>query len=86
MLPQLAMDKADSSHMLEKDLEMFRIQENLARLYTRLEDHHQTKAELEAKHRQTQDRLEEIKGQFSNITNQDSKTKANGESFMQFGY
>lgn len=82
-LPQLATEKADSSYMLEIDVEMFKIQEHLARLYTRLEGHHQTKAQAEAKHRQAQDRLDEIKSQFSNITSQDRKAKANGETVLQ---
>lgn len=80
------MEKADSSHMLEIDLEMFRTQEHLARLYTRLEDYHQTKAQVEVKHRQAQDDLETMKNQFSNITSQDSKAKANGKTVLRFGY
>ncbi|XP_044044651.1 coiled-coil domain-containing protein 40 [Siniperca chuatsi] len=74
---KLAMEKADASHILEIGVEMFRIQEQLARLQTRLEDRHHTKAQAEAKHRQAQDRLEAMRNQCSSITSQYSKAKAN---------
>ncbi len=79
------MEKADANHMLEIGVEMFRIQEQLARLQTRLEDRHHTKAQAEAKHQQAQDQLEAMKNQCSSITHQDSKAKANGETDLPFG-
>lgn len=84
-LPQLAMKKEDDNLMLEMGTEMFRIQEQLARLQTRLEDRHHTKAQAEARHRQAQDQLEAMKSQYSIITSQDSKAKANGETDLPFG-
>lgn len=77
---QLALEKADAKHILETGVEMFRIQERLARLQTRLEDRNHTKAQAEAKHLQAQDQLEAMKSQYSSITSQDSKAKANGET------
>lgn len=74
------MEKAAASNIQEICLEMFRIQEQLARLQTRLEDRHQTKAQAEAKHRQAQDQLEEIKCQYSSDASQDRKARANGET------
>ena len=58
---------------------MYGVQEQLARLQTRLDDRQHTKAEAEAKRQQARDQLEEIKRQYSNITGQDRKDKANGE-------
>lgn len=84
-LSQLAMEKADDDYMLEINLDMFRIQEQLARLQTRLEDRHNTKAQAEAKHWQAQDQLEATKSQCSSITSQDRKAKANGETDLPFG-
>ncbi|XP_037328820.2 coiled-coil domain-containing protein 40 isoform X2 [Pungitius pungitius] len=74
---KLATEKADANQLLEMDLEMFRIQEQLARLQTRLETHHHTKAQAEAKHQQAQDQLEAMKSQFARITCQNEKAKAN---------
>nr|XP_046258864.1 coiled-coil domain-containing protein 40 isoform X2 [Scatophagus argus] len=73
---KLALEKTDANHILETGVEMFRIQEQLARLQTRLEDRHHTKEQAEAKHQQAQFQLEEMKSQYSNITNQDNKAKA----------
>ncbi|XP_029295682.1 coiled-coil domain-containing protein 40, partial [Cottoperca gobio] len=74
---KLAMEKADDNHIKEMGVEMFRLQDQLARLQTRLDDRHHNKAQAEAKHRQAQDQLEEMKSQYSSITSQDGKAKAN---------
>ncbi|XP_018534051.1 coiled-coil domain-containing protein 40 isoform X1 [Lates calcarifer] len=74
---KLAMEKADASHVQENGVEMFRLQEQLARLHARLEDRHQIKAQAEAKHRQAQDQLEATKSQYSSTASQASKAKAN---------
>lgn len=84
-LPQLAMEKADASHLQEITVEMFRIQEQLARLHTRLEDRHQTKEQAEAKNRQAQDHLEAMRSHYSSTTSQASNVKANGETDWPFG-
>ncbi|TKS69266.1 Coiled-coil domain-containing protein 40 [Collichthys lucidus] len=73
----LALEKADTNHMQQVNIDMFRIQEQLARLQTKLEGLHHSKAEVEAKHQKTQDQLEEMKGHFSRVTSQDSRAKAN---------
>ncbi|KAM8880531.1 coiled-coil domain-containing protein 40 isoform 2-T3 [Spinachia spinachia] len=73
---KLATEKADANHLLEIDVEMFRIQEQLARLQTRLDGHHHTKAQAEAKHQQAQDQLEAMKNQCARITGQNGKAKA----------
>ncbi|KAM7418487.1 hypothetical protein PAMA_015890 [Pampus argenteus] len=74
---KMAMEKAADSNTQETYLEMFRIQEQLARLQTRLEDRHQTKAQAEAKRKQTQDQLEAMKRQYSSNSSQDNKARAN---------
>lgn len=84
-LPQLATEKQDADHILEIGVEMFRIQEQLARLQTRLEDRHHTKTQAEAKHQQAQDQLAAMRNKWSSITSQNSKAKANGETDLPFG-
>ncbi|XP_041790181.1 coiled-coil domain-containing protein 40 [Chelmon rostratus] len=74
---KLALEKQDDNHRMETSAVIFKIQEQLARLKTKMEDRHHTKAQAEAKHRQTQDQLEAIKSQHSSITSQESKAKAN---------
>ncbi|XP_035492156.1 coiled-coil domain-containing protein 40 isoform X1 [Scophthalmus maximus] len=73
---KLAEEKADTRLTLEMGFEMSVIQEQLARLHTRLEDHHQTKAQAEAKCRQAQDQLEEVKGHHSSTLDKHSKATA----------
>ncbi|XP_069386026.1 coiled-coil domain-containing protein 40-like isoform X2 [Paralichthys olivaceus] len=73
---KLAMEKAEASLIQEKGLKMFRIQEQLARLHTRLEEQHQNKAQAETEYRQAQDQLEAGNSRFSNISSQHSKAKA----------
>lgn len=58
---------------------MFRVQKQLARLQTRLHDHHHTKAQAKAKHQQAQDQLKTMKGRCARTTSQNAKAKANGE-------
>ncbi|XP_026158224.1 coiled-coil domain-containing protein 40 [Mastacembelus armatus] len=79
---KMAIEKADDSHTLEMGVEMFRIQEQLARLYTTLEDRNQTKAQAEVKHQQAQDQLEAMKSKFSSTTSQDSKAKASASQLQ----
>ncbi|XP_034400840.1 coiled-coil domain-containing protein 40 [Cyclopterus lumpus] len=74
---KLAKEKADTNHIQETGVEMFRVQEQLARLQTKLDDHHHTKAQAEAKHQQVQDQLESMKSQYSRISSQNGKAKAN---------
>ncbi|XP_023262649.1 coiled-coil domain-containing protein 40 [Seriola lalandi dorsalis] len=74
---KLAVEKADASHLQDIGFEMFTIQEQLARLYTRLEDRQHTKVQAEAKHRQAQDQLEATKNHYSSTTSQCSKAKTN---------
>ncbi|XP_049428773.1 coiled-coil domain-containing protein 40 [Epinephelus fuscoguttatus] len=73
---KLEMEKADASHIQEKNVEMFRTQEHLGRLQTRLDDRHHTKAQAEAKHQQTQDQLGVMKSHHSSISNRAIKAKA----------
>ncbi|XP_073328647.1 coiled-coil domain-containing protein 40 [Pagrus major] len=71
-----ALEKADASHLQEMKTENFRVQKQLSRLRTKLEDRRQTKEQAEAKHRKAQDQLQEMKSQFTSLTSQDSKAKA----------
>ncbi|XP_040892417.1 coiled-coil domain-containing protein 40 [Toxotes jaculatrix] len=74
---KLVMEKADASYIQEISVEMFNIQEQVARLHSRLDDRHQTKAQAEAKQRQAQDQLEAMKSHYSSTTSQYSKAKTN---------
>lgn len=76
----MVLEKADAKLILETGVEMFKIQEQLARLQTRLEDRNHTKAQAEVKHREAQDQLEAVRSQYSTIVSQDSKVKTNGET------
>ncbi|XP_047435311.1 coiled-coil domain-containing protein 40 isoform X2 [Mugil cephalus] len=73
---KMATEKADACHIQEAGIEMFRVQEQLARMQNRLEDRHKTKSQAEAKHRQAQDQLEATKSQYASITSQDRGLKA----------
>ncbi|XP_037619782.1 coiled-coil domain-containing protein 40 [Sebastes umbrosus] len=73
---KLATEKADNNHIQDIGVDMFRVQEELARLQTRLDDRHHTKAQAETKHQQTQDQLEAMKSQCSSVTSQHGKVKA----------
>lgn len=81
---QEALEKADAKDILETGVEMFRVQEQLARLQTRLQDRNHIKAQAEAKRRQAQDQLEAMKTQHSSIINQYSKAKASGKTDLPF--
>ncbi|XP_061844024.2 coiled-coil domain-containing protein 40-like [Nerophis lumbriciformis] len=69
-------DKAESSKTEEIFVKLFREQERLKGLQTRLEYQQQTKVLAESKHRQVQDQLMATKACHSSITNQCNKTKA----------
>ncbi|XP_060941531.1 coiled-coil domain-containing protein 40-like [Limanda limanda] len=73
---KLGVEKTEASLIQEKGLKIFRIQEQLARLHTRLEEHHQNRAQAETEYRQAQDHLEAGNRYFSNISSQHSKAKA----------
>ncbi|KAK1885678.1 Coiled-coil domain containing protein 40 [Dissostichus eleginoides] len=79
---KLANEKEDDKHLQELGVGMYGVQEQLARLQTRLDDRQHTKAEAEAKRQQARDQLEEIKRQYSNITGQDRKDKANASQLQ----
>ncbi|XP_070832310.1 coiled-coil domain-containing protein 40 isoform X1 [Chaetodon trifascialis] len=74
---KLALEKEDDNHRKETGVEIFKIQEHLARLQTKLEDRHHTKAQAEAKHWQSGNQLEAMKSQHSSTSSQESKAKAN---------
>uniref|UniRef100_A0A672Y7G3 Coiled-coil domain containing 40 n=1 Tax=Sphaeramia orbicularis TaxID=375764 RepID=A0A672Y7G3_9TELE len=59
--------------MQEMALEESALQEKLVRLQTKLEDHHQTKTQAEAKHQQSRDQLEITKAQYSSTLSQVQK-------------
>lgn len=86
MLPQMATQEGDACHIQEVGIEMFRVQEQLARLQNRLEDCHKTKSQAEAKHWLAQDQLKATKTQYSSITSQDMGAKANGEPDLSLGH
>ncbi|XP_060941517.1 coiled-coil domain-containing protein 40 [Limanda limanda] len=73
---KLGVEKTEASLIQEKGLKIFRIQEQLARLHTRLEEHHQNREKAETEYRQAQDQLEAGNRHFTNISSQHSKAKA----------
>ncbi|KAA8594484.1 hypothetical protein FQN60_011619 [Etheostoma spectabile] len=77
---KLAMDKEDANYIKEIGVEMYRVQEQLAGLQTRLDDRHQAIAQAVGKHQQAQDQLEAMKSQHSCISGQNVKAKTNGVS------
>ncbi|KAJ4944290.1 hypothetical protein JOQ06_012834 [Pogonophryne albipinna] len=79
---KLANEKEDDKHLQELGFGMYGVQEQLARLQARLDERQHTKAEAEAKRQQARDQLEEIKRQYSNITGQDRKDKANASQLQ----
>ncbi|KAM7009676.1 coiled-coil domain-containing protein 40 [Tautogolabrus adspersus] len=74
---KLSIEKKDDNHKLEVALDMFRVQEQLARLQNRLEDRHHNKAQAEAEHLQIQDQLRVMKSQYSSSSSQNNKAKSN---------
>ncbi|XP_010775222.1 coiled-coil domain-containing protein 40, partial [Notothenia coriiceps] len=79
---KLANEKEDDKHLQALGVGMYGVQEQLARLQTRLDERQHTKAEAEAKRQQARHQLEEIKRQYSNITGQDRKDKANASQLQ----
>ncbi|XP_029999610.1 coiled-coil domain-containing protein 40 [Sphaeramia orbicularis] len=73
---KLAREEADAQQMQEMALEESALQEKLVRLQTKLEDHHQTKTQAEAKHQQSRDQLEITKAQYSSTLSQVQKAKS----------
>ncbi|CAB1433869.1 unnamed protein product [Pleuronectes platessa] len=73
---KLGVEKTEASLIQEKGLKIFRIQEQLARLHTRLEEHHQNREKAENEYQQAQDQLEAGNRYFSNISSQHSRAKA----------
>ncbi|XP_074553848.1 coiled-coil domain-containing protein 40 [Halichoeres trimaculatus] len=69
-------EKAAENHRGELYVELYKIQAQFSRLRNKLEDRHHTKAQAEAKHRQTQDEVEVTKGQYSGGSRQNSDAKA----------
>ncbi|XP_028276271.1 coiled-coil domain-containing protein 40 [Parambassis ranga] len=72
---KLAAEKADAGHIDAIGVEVFRKQELLVRLHNRMEDRHQIKAEVEAKHRRFQDQQEAAKRQHYSKTSQGSEAQ-----------
>ncbi|KAM3622956.1 uncharacterized protein V6R79_005365 [Siganus canaliculatus] len=69
-------DKADANHLLELSVQSYKVQEQLAKLQTRLEDFDHTMAQAETKHQQAQDQLQETKNQHSSLSSKDRTVKA----------
>lgn len=71
----LAIEKEDTRQTQETGVEMFRIQDKLAKLHAKLQNYHQTLAEEEEKHRQKQAELEVVKQQHTDTTSNHTKVK-----------
>ncbi|XP_061626038.1 coiled-coil domain-containing protein 40-like isoform X1 [Phyllopteryx taeniolatus] len=70
-------EKEEASQTQELYVELFREQERLKRLQTRLDGQQKTKALAEDKHRQVQDELKAMKSCHSSTTNQCTMTRTN---------
>ncbi|XP_041838285.1 coiled-coil domain-containing protein 40 [Melanotaenia boesemani] len=73
---KLGIKKTDASNIQDVGVEMFRIQEQLARVQNKLDNSHQTKAHTEAKHQQTQDHLEATESRHAAVNGQSSQANA----------
>ncbi|KAM9792745.1 coiled-coil domain-containing protein 40 [Neosynchiropus ocellatus] len=76
------MEKSDSKALEEIGVEMFQVQEHLARLQVKLEGCQQDKIQAEAEHQQIQEKLESMKSQDSNQNDHVAKAKV-AESQLQ---
>ncbi|XP_077425880.1 coiled-coil domain-containing protein 40-like isoform X2 [Vanacampus margaritifer] len=74
---EVGIEKAEARQTEEIYVQLYREQERLKRLQTRLDGQKQTKLLAEGKHRQVQDELEAVKSCQSSTTNQCNKTRAN---------
>ncbi|XP_077379655.1 coiled-coil domain-containing protein 40-like isoform X2 [Festucalex cinctus] len=74
---EVEIEKAEARQTEEIYVQLYREQERLKRLQTRLDSQQQTKVLAEGKHRQVQDELEAIKVCQSSRTKQCHKTRAN---------
>ncbi|XP_061685247.1 coiled-coil domain-containing protein 40-like isoform X2 [Syngnathoides biaculeatus] len=74
---EVATEKAEASQTEEIYVQLFREQERLKRLQTRLDDQQQNKVLAEGKHREVNDELEAVKSFQSCTTSQCETTRAN---------
>lgn len=81
---QEALEKADAQDILEIDVEMFRVQEQLARAQARLQDLTHSTAQSKVKRQQAQAQLEAAKAQHSSVTIQYREEEAIGKTDLPF--
>ncbi|XP_061686252.1 coiled-coil domain-containing protein 40-like isoform X2 [Syngnathoides biaculeatus] len=79
---EVGLEKEEAIQTKELYVELFREQERLKRLQTRLDGQQKTKALAEAKHRQVQDELKAMKSCHSNTTKQCTKTRTNASKLQ----
>uniref|UniRef100_A0A667XWF1 Coiled-coil domain 40 molecular ruler complex subunit n=1 Tax=Myripristis murdjan TaxID=586833 RepID=A0A667XWF1_9TELE len=72
---KLAMEKAESSHQIELGRELYTVQELLARRQDRLDDTHQTAAQVAAERQRAQEQLEAMRHQYHSSTSQANKQR-----------
>lgn len=74
------MEKAEARHSEELGVELYRVQEQLARSQACLEDRHQTIERAAAEYREAQDQLETMRSQYRKHVGQASKERVYGET------
>lgn len=74
----MAAEKEQDSGKNEVCIQMYKIQEQLARGQNRLEAGHQARAEAEARRLQAQDQLQETESRYSNVSGLNSQATAKG--------
>ncbi|CAB1344879.1 unnamed protein product [Coregonus sp. 'balchen'] len=73
---KMAIERSESDHREELGVELYGIQQELARLQACLEDRHETNTQAAAQRRQAQDQLEGVRSQYRTTASQASKQRS----------
>jgi hypothetical protein len=76
----MAIERSESDHREELGVELYGIQQELARLQACLEGRHETNAQAAAQRRQAQDQLEGVRSQYRTTASQAGKQRSHGET------
>ncbi|XP_045068914.1 coiled-coil domain-containing protein 40 [Coregonus clupeaformis] len=73
---KMAIERSESDHREELGVELYGIQQELARLQACLEDRHETNTQAAAQRRQAQDQLEGVRSQYRTTASQAGKQRS----------
>lgn len=77
-------DRVENSRRDDLGVELYSVQQELARLQAFLETRHETTAKVSVDRRQAQEQLENTRNQFYKLKDQAKKHRTQGESFCFF--